>query len=131
MYSLKRIWRRRQYRRLRGANPNRKRLRIVVFGGSPRRYWRIKSIPKLRFKVASPLKLWRKFKSAYASMMVNFSARLGYLNGGDDFGGKRIAKAAGGGGPVGHHGKEEFEKRLIFEIYKSLAASKAMGTAFT
>lgn len=129
MDSLKRFWRRRRYRRLRGTKPNRKRLQIVVFGGSLRRFWRIKSVPKLRIKIVSPFKLWRKFKSAYTGTMVKLSGRLGYLNGGDDSRGRRIPKEAGGG-PVSC-GKEEFEKRLIFEIYKSLVASKEMGTIFT
>uniref|UniRef100_A0A5B7A7E7 Uncharacterized protein n=1 Tax=Davidia involucrata TaxID=16924 RepID=A0A5B7A7E7_DAVIN len=122
---LKRYWRRRQYQRLDGAAKSRKNVKIIKIGGSPRRrFWKIKAIPKLRLKIiASPLKLWTKFKNAYMNMMLNLAGNVGTLNTGNVFGGKRIPKAR-----QVYSTTDEFENRLLFEIYKALMASKELAT---
>lgn len=90
---------------------------------APKRAWRIKVAPKLRFKMgtlsSSPLKLWRKLKNGYVNMMLNLAN-----DGTNVFGQKRIPKARQL--PPVSYSPSEFEKRLVFEIYKSLVASREL-----
>lgn len=120
--SSKRHWRRRRYQRLHGAITNRKNLKTLRFRGGPQRSWRIKVVPKLRLRTAilSPLKIWSKLKNAYVNMMLNLAGNVGHLNNENVFGGKRIPKAR----QVSKgYSSNEFENRLVFEIYKALVAS--------
>lgn len=120
--SLKRHWRRRKYRRLNGSRNN---VKIVKFGGNKsKRAWKIRPIPKLRLKFASPLNLWTKFKTAYMNMMLRLAGNVGATNTGNVFGGKMI--------PEARHvpltcKNNEFENRLVYEIYKSLVVSMEMN----
>ncbi|XVE78676.1 hypothetical protein DITRI_Ditri13aG0166100 [Diplodiscus trichospermus] len=124
--SLKRYWRRRQYRRLNNelVMKKRKKLKVIrIPGGSPR-FWRIKSIPRLRWKIiASPIKLLTKLKNAYMKMMINLAGNVGYLNTDNTFGGKRIPKARK---VDTAYPRNEFEERLVYEIYKNLIASREL-----
>ncbi|XP_057984002.1 uncharacterized protein LOC131168501 [Malania oleifera] len=123
--NLKRYWVRRRYHRLDGSVKNRKSMKVARLGdGRRRRLWKIKAIPKLRLKIASPLKLWHKLKDSYINMMLNLAGNVGQLNNGNAFGTKRIPKARKV--PV-VYSNDEFENRLIFEIYKALTASRELG----
>ncbi|KAF5457480.1 hypothetical protein F2P56_021580 [Juglans regia] len=126
--SLKRCWRRQQYQRLYGSKTNRRNMKVMRFGDSPRRVWRIRSaIPKLRWKIGSPFKIWAKLKNAYINMMVNLAGNVGYLSTTNVFGGKRIPKGRQGAAAA-VYSVEEVENRLIFEIYKVLQASRELST---
>lgn len=129
--SVKRYWRRQQYQRLHGSKPIRRNMKVMRFGDSPpRRVWRIRSaIPKLRWKIVSPFKIWAKLKNAYINMMVNLAGNVGYLNTANVFGAKRIPKGRRQGPSA--YSVEEVENRLIFEIYKVLQASRQLSTATT
>lgn len=58
-------------------------------------------------------------------MMLGLAGNVGHLNGGSAFGAKRIPKARQVQIPYSNN---EFENRLIFEIYKAMIASRELGT---
>ncbi|XAR51507.1 hypothetical protein NMG60_11006154 [Bertholletia excelsa] len=122
--ALKRRWRKRQYRRLDNSAPNRRKAKTSAFGGRPRRFWRVKVVPKLQLKIASPSKLWSKLKNAYINMMMSLAGNVSSLNNGDVFRGKRVAGARR---ISVTYTDKEFENRMIYEIFKSLMASKELG----
>ncbi|KAF9623467.1 hypothetical protein IFM89_003051 [Coptis chinensis] len=124
--SLKRYWRRRRYQRLDGAVTG-KNMKVARLGGKRKSFWRVRTIPKLKwgFKIVSPIKLLRKVRDAYMNMMLGLAGNVGYLNGDNFFGGKRIPKAR----TISKASKvEEFETKLIFEIYKALMASRELAS---
>ncbi|KAL6324834.1 hypothetical protein AAG906_018361 [Vitis piasezkii] len=108
-FGFGRYWRRRKYQRLDVAN--KRNVKMVRLGGKQRRFWRIRQIPKLHLKIISPLKLLVKLKNAYVSMMLNLS-------------GSRVPKARQV--PIAYS-NEEFDNRLVLEIYKSMIASRELG----
>lgn len=113
---IKRSWRRRRYQRLDGSDavPSGKKMKVVRLKGSPRRNWRIRAVPKLRWVVMSPLKMLSKLKNVYMNFMLKS------MNPDNVFGKKQIAKAREVSKGLSN---EEFETRLIFEISKALVAS--------
>ncbi|XP_050229435.1 uncharacterized protein LOC126678583 [Mercurialis annua] len=126
---LNRFWRRRRnrYEKLDGSGTRgRKNMKVIRFGGgdksnSPprRRGWRMKAVKKLKIlKIACfyPLNLIRKVKNAYVNMMVHLS------NDSHVFGNKRIPKARQAS-PIAYS-NEEFETRMVYEIYKALKATQ-------
>ncbi|XVE72132.1 hypothetical protein DITRI_Ditri11bG0014000 [Diplodiscus trichospermus] len=124
--TLKRYWRRRKYQRLNGeVTKSKKNIRITGVGGGSRRFWRIKAIPKLRWKIiaSSPIKLLTKLKISYMNMMINLAGTVGHLNTENIFGGKRIptARKVSTG-----HSRNEFEERLVYEISKALIATREL-----
>ncbi|XVF20723.1 hypothetical protein REPUB_Repub12eG0027700 [Reevesia pubescens] len=122
--TLKRYWRRRQYQRINGeVIKHKKNIKIKRIGGGSRRFWRIKAIPKLHWKIVSPIKLLTKLKHAYMNMMIKLAGNVGYLNTDNTFGGKRIPKARKG--PMAYS-SNEFQDRLVYEIYKSLIATREL-----
>ncbi|KAK9116211.1 hypothetical protein Sjap_015158 [Stephania japonica] len=132
---LKRYLRRREYQRLDGPHeyqPSTNRstkVRITRFRGhsmstaksSHRRVWKIKAIPKLRYlKIVSPIKLLKRLRDAYVNMMLGITG-----NAGDSyFGSKRIPKARKVETVLR---ADEFETKLMVEIYKSLVASRRLA----
>lgn len=123
--SLKRYWRRKQYQRLNGeVIKNKKNVKVTRIRGGSRRFWRIKAIPKLRWKIASPIKLLTKLKNAYMNMMINLAGNVGHLNTDNTFGGKRIPKARKV--PIAYS-SNEFNERLVYEIYKALVATRELS----
>ncbi|KAK2986766.1 hypothetical protein RJ640_010991 [Escallonia rubra] len=127
--SVKKYRRRRGYNQLDDETAHRRNVKTVRFGGSPRprRSWRIKVLPTLRLKrfSVSPSKIWSRVKNAYVDMMLKVAGNVGYLNNGSEFVLKRVPK----GRQVGHvYSSNEFESRLILEIYKSLVASRELAT---
>ncbi|EOY04092.1 hypothetical protein QUC31_017416 [Theobroma cacao] len=123
--TLKRYWRRRQYQRLNGeVVKSRKNVKVTRIGAGSRRFWRVKAIPKLRWKIASPVKLLTKLKNAYVNMMISLAGNVGSLNTENTFGGKRIPKARQV--PV-VYSSNEFDQRLVYEIYKALVATRELS----
>lgn len=124
--SLKRLWRRRRYRRIDDETRIRKNVKVTRFGGGEKkRYWKIKALPKLRILRpigSAPLKLLSKVKNAYMEMMLNLAGNVGYLNNNNAFGTKRIPKERKVDAIV--YSGHEVEERLVLEIYKALAASR-------
>ncbi|KAL8123898.1 hypothetical protein AgCh_011776 [Apium graveolens] len=102
----------------------RKSVKIVTLGGSPKRSWRIKTVPKLKLKLilSSPMKLWRELKNGYINMILNLG-RSSSANGSAE---KRIPKARQSSRVT--YTNTEFDNRLVFEIYKSLVTSHELAT---
>ncbi|KAK1357477.1 Phytochrome interacting factor 3 [Heracleum sosnowskyi] len=119
-----------RYNRKRPAGYNgtfdgrRKSVKTVTLGGSPKRSWRMKTVPKLKFKLilSSPMKLWRKLKNGYMNVMLN----LGSSSSADGSAQKRIPKARQSSRVT--YTNTEFDNRLVFEIYKSLVTSHELAT---
>lgn len=125
--SFRRHWRRRKYQRISGATHSRKKLPVLwLGGGSPdaprrRRLWRIRRIPKLHWKIVSPIKLLAKLNDAYAGMMICLANKM--ANGGF-LGGKKPAKPRH---LVWASTGDQVDTRLVAEIYKHLVASRRLS----
>ncbi|KAF7129017.1 hypothetical protein RHSIM_Rhsim10G0073300 [Rhododendron simsii] len=121
--TLKKHWRRRKYRRLLDATiPKRKKLKIIRLGGSTRPLWRIKAVPKFHLNVVTPLNIWKNLKDAYINMMLKFAGNFSSLsNTGDVFRGMQIANPPRVPAVCGRS-REEYESKMVFEIFKSLVA---------
>ncbi|KAL1566621.1 hypothetical protein AAHA92_02209 [Salvia divinorum] len=119
-----RRWRKRGYSRL--SPTNRRSLKVVRLN-SPKRSWRLRLTPKLRLvRLASPMKLWCRFKNAYMKMMLRFANITGTSGAANTaFGTKRIPNKAREA-PMAYS-RTEFENRLVLEIYKSMVASLELG----
>ncbi|CAK8542661.1 unnamed protein product [Lathyrus sativus] len=122
---IKRYLSRRGHRRLdyggTTTTGQRKKIPIIRMRG-PRRDRRIRTSPKIRWMIRSPLKLVRKVKNIYMNFMLKMAGNVGgALNTDNKFGVKRIPKASQlcSKGCSG----DAFEARLIFEISKNLVAS--------
>jgi len=90
---------------------------------SPRRDWKIRTSPKLRWMIRSPLKLVTKVKNTYMNFMLKLAGNVGgAFNTENKFGVKRIPKARQVSNSKVYSG-DAFEARLIFEISKTLVAS--------
>ncbi|KAH6799293.1 hypothetical protein C2S51_035777 [Perilla frutescens var. frutescens] len=120
-----RRWRKRGYNRL--SPTNRRTIKIVRLNDGSKRSWRLRLVPKLRLmRLASPVKLWYRFKNAYMKMMLKFANITGTSHAAANvFGAKRIPKAREA--PPMAYSRTEFENRLILEIYKSMVASLELG----
>lgn len=123
--SIKRYWRRRRYQRLGGGNNNRRKLKTIRLGGaSTRRLWKIKTTPKLKWKLVSPYRLLINFHEAYAEMMIRVANGIGKLNNKGWLGGnKKVAKEKDS---MVWCGEEVIDTRLVVEIYKRLEASSQL-----
>ncbi|XP_050911786.1 uncharacterized protein LOC127126826 [Lathyrus oleraceus] len=100
----------------------RKKMQIMRMRG-PRRARRVRTSPKLRWMIRSPLKLVTKVKNVYMNFMLKLAGNVGgALNTDNKFGVKRIPKAP----QLSSEGcsGDAFEARLIFEISKNLVASQ-------
>ncbi|KAL4568872.1 hypothetical protein LXL04_024489 [Taraxacum kok-saghyz] len=114
--TFNRAWRRRRYQRFDGGY--KRNTKSVTFGGNSR-FWKIKAIPRLRLKKASPIRLWIKFKNTYIKMML----RLGVTD--NVFGSKRVPRSLQSSAG---YSIEEFQSRLIYEISKNLFPSRELAT---
>lgn len=101
-------------------------MKLGAGGKRERRGWKIRAIPKLRLKFLSPLNLWAKIKIAYMDMMLKLAGKAGALNGTgvSVYGGKRIPQARKASLV---YKDQEFENRIIYEIYKSLVVSMELN----
>ncbi|KAM7278440.1 hypothetical protein ACFE04_005574 [Oxalis oulophora] len=129
--SMKRYWKRKQYEKLEDDNYNNKsitsRKTNVKTIGNKRRFWKIKTTPKLRLKkISSPMKLvWIKLKNFYVDAMLNLAGNVGYLNTENTFGSKRVPK---GRQIQVKYSSEQIEERIVYEIYKAFVASRDLST---
>lgn len=126
--SLRRHWRRRKYQRISGATHSKRKLQVLRLGGGAadaprrRRLWRIRRIPKLHWKIVSPIKLLAKLSDAYAGMMIclaNKMANGGFLRGKKPAKPRHLVWASTG---------DQVDTRLVEEIYKQLVASRRLST---
>ncbi|CAJ1843097.1 unnamed protein product [Sphenostylis stenocarpa] len=117
---IKRYLRRQRYRRLHGgAATGRRKIAIIQLRG-PRRQWRMRTIPRLRWVLRSPLKILAKVKNVYINFMLRMAGNIGAVNSDKIFGVKRIPKARE---VSKSYRGQEFEARLVFEISKTLVTS--------
>ncbi|CAK8542662.1 unnamed protein product [Lathyrus sativus] len=108
---IKQYLRRRHYKYLEGSG---KKLKIIRLKRSTHKFWRIRTIPKLRWVIKSPLKMLTNFKKAYMNFMLKS------LSTDAIFGGKQIPKAS----QVSEdYASDVFQAMLIYEISKALIAS--------
>ncbi|KAL5722062.1 hypothetical protein ACHQM5_005630 [Ranunculus cassubicifolius] len=121
--SIKRHWRRRQYQRL---DVNGKHIEVIRLGGKRKRSWKLRAIRKLRFgfRIGTPIKLLGKLREAYMNMMLSLSQNVDSLSGQSIFVLKTI-KVAKDSPKMSK--AEEFENKLIFEIYKALKSTHELG----
>ncbi|KAA8529103.1 hypothetical protein F0562_034098 [Nyssa sinensis] len=117
--NIKRYWRRRKYQRL--DDSNRKKMKITRLGNRNRKVCKIRLVPKLRFKIVSPIKLLAKFHDGYINMMIglvgNKKASL--------LGEKRVPK--GGPVPIVSASDEIVDCRMVMEIYKRLVSTRELA----
>ncbi|XP_015962982.1 uncharacterized protein LOC107486925 [Arachis duranensis] len=119
--------RRRRYQRGSSGSGGRKTKVIRWLKRRPRKYWRIRTIPKLRWVIRSPLKMLTKLKNAYMNFMLRLAGNIGSLNTHNNivvFGGKRIPKPRQFSM---RFSGDAFEARLIYEISKTLVASHELN----
>lgn len=108
---IKQYLRRKHYKHLEGSG---KKLKIIRLKRSRRKFWRIRTIPKLRWVIKSPLKMLTSFKNAYMNFMLKS------LSTDAIFGGKQIQEAPH---VSEDYASDAFQTRLIYEISKALIAS--------
>ncbi|KAF8040320.1 hypothetical protein BT93_B2529 [Corymbia citriodora subsp. variegata] len=128
--SLKRYWRRRRYQKLSGSPAKRSKLRVLRLGGSSsRRHWKVRTVPKLQWKMTaaslSPMKLLAKFHNGYIDMMIGLACNVVKSSSSAGiFRGKRVTKESQKVCVVSTG--EEVDGRLVMEVYKKLAASRQL-----
>ncbi|OAY69078.1 hypothetical protein ACMD2_27420 [Ananas comosus] len=123
---IRAYWRRRKYQKLDNSG-SRKAAKVARLGaggrpaGGSRRFWKLRSIFRIRVKIASPGRLLARLRDAYVDAMLGLAGKGGGLsvgNGPDAFWSRRVPRSK----PV-RDVPGEFERRLIIEVYKSLVAS--------
>ncbi|KAL5745074.1 hypothetical protein ACOSP7_026220 [Xanthoceras sorbifolium] len=133
----KRYWGRRSYQRLdrSKANNTSRKVKSVKFARSQstsRRFWRIKPVPKLRLKnirsSANIHKLWTKFKNAYMHMMIKFSGKMWYSNNENVLVDHQRIPKVRKGGSSSVYAADEFESRLVYEIYKAVLETRQLSS---
>lgn len=131
-FNGKNYWKKKGYNLLDGAAETKRNIQVVKFNGESnnstkrlRRFWRIRKSLKFRSLkklIWSPKKLWSTFKNGYINMMLRMA---GGVNGGSEFERKRISQARQL--QVKYKSQDEFEARLVLEIYKALRTSKGLS----
>ncbi|XP_057523492.1 uncharacterized protein LOC130803309 [Amaranthus tricolor] len=134
-FNGKNYWRKKGYNLLDGVENKRKIQVVKINGGDDgggskfRRFWRVKKGLKFKgyFKkiFLSPKKVWNKFKDGYVNMMLKMAGEVGKVNGGSEFERKKISQARQV--RVKYKNQQEFEARLVIEIYKALQTSKGVS----
>ncbi|KAK3442680.1 hypothetical protein EUGRSUZ_B02857 [Eucalyptus grandis] len=130
--SLKRYWRRRRYQKLSGSPAKRSKLKVLRLGGSgsgSRHHWKVRTAPKLRWKMAAaslfPVKLLAKFHNGYIDMMIGLACSVVKSSSGAGiFRGKRITRESQKISVVSTG--EEVDGKFVVEAYKKLAASRQL-----
>lgn len=120
-HSLKRFWRRRRYHRINDVG--KKNMKVIrLGGGSPRRAIRVRPPARLPLRLlSSPVKLLARVRDAYINAMLGLAGRsAASFNTSDAFGAKRIPRSRS----VRPEKGKEFERRLLFEVCKSISASR-------
>ncbi|XP_074306300.1 uncharacterized protein LOC141641541 [Silene latifolia] len=129
-FNGKNYWKKRGYNLLDGAAQTKRNMPVIQIRGNKvtnkkTRFWRIKKSAKLaslKKVFVSPKNLWQKFKNGYINMMLRMAGDTGKINGGSEFGKKKISQARNV--RVKYKNFDEFEARIVLEIYRSLSTSK-------
>ncbi|CAO2817219.1 unnamed protein product [Amaranthus hypochondriacus] len=132
-FNGKNYWRKKGYNLLDGVE-NKRKIQVVKINGNGgsnnkfKRFWRVRKSLKLKGLknvIISPKKLWNKFKNGYVNMMLKMAGEVGKINGGIEFEKKKISQARNV--RVKFKNQQEFEARLVIEIYKALQTSKGVS----
>jgi hypothetical protein len=107
---IKQYLRRRHYKHLEGSG---KKMKIIRLKRSTRKFWRIRTIPRLRWVIKSPLKILSNFKNVYLNFMLK-SLNIDSNIGGQIPKAPQVSK---------DYASDAFEVKLIYEISKALIAS--------
>ncbi|WJX82601.1 hypothetical protein P8452_65340 [Trifolium repens] len=107
---IKQYLRRRHYKHLEGSG---KKMKIIRLKRSTRKFWRIRTIPRLRWVIKSPLKMLSNFKNVYLNFMLK-SLNIDSNIGGQIPKAPQVSK---------DYASDAFEVKLIYEISKALIAS--------
>ncbi|KAK2361666.1 hypothetical protein QL285_086791 [Trifolium repens] len=107
---IKQYLRRRHYKHLEGSG---KKIKIIRLKRSTRKFWRIRTIPRLRWVIKSPLKMLSNFKNVYLNFMLK-SLNIDSNIGGQIPKAPQVSK---------DYASDAFEVKLIYEISKALIAS--------
>ncbi|KAL5722061.1 hypothetical protein ACHQM5_005629 [Ranunculus cassubicifolius] len=100
--------------------------RAIRLGGKGRRSWNVKVIRKLKlgFRILSPIKILAKLRNAFNNLLgSNQAGNVGCLNMGSVCDQKRLEK----GNVAKVHVVDEFESKLVFEIYRRLKDSRELA----
>lgn len=121
---MDRYWRRRDYQLLAETGKDRRCIRL---GGNRRRVWKINAMRKIKlaFKIVLQTKLVAKLRDAYLNMMLRLVGNINFLNGEGFSGKKRIAK---GRGVIKISETDDFESKLILELYKEIKAAHELAS---
>jgi hypothetical protein len=107
---IKQYLRRRHYKHLEGSG---KKMKVIRLKRSTRKFWRIRTIPRLRWVIKSPLKMLSNFKNVYLNFMLK-SLNIDSNIGGQIPKAPQVSK---------DYASDAFEVKLIYEISKALIAS--------
>ncbi|KNA13161.1 hypothetical protein SOVF_119280 [Spinacia oleracea] len=128
-------WNKKGYNLLDGAIETKRNIQVVKFNGGPknesskfRRFWRIKKTLKFSLKkaiISSPKKLWKNFKNGYINMMLKMAGGVGQIDGVSEFERRKTSQSRTF--QVKYKNQDEFEARLVLEIYKALSTSKGLS----
>lgn len=105
-------------------------MRVARLGGNVKRSWKVRVMPRLRLRLrillSSPVRILARMRDAYVDAMLRLSGKAGSLRSGADlsFGVQKVPKAKA---RVSKSSIEDFESRLLFEIYKSIAESRQLA----
>lgn len=105
-------------------------MRVARLGGNVKRSWKVRVMPRLRLRLRillpSPVRILARMRDAYVDAMLRLSGKAGSLRSGADlsFGVQKVPKAKA---RVSKSAIEDFESRLLFEIYKSIAESRQLA----
>lgn len=121
---LRGYWKRRGYEKLNGSG-RRRRARVELGSTRRRRFWRIKTIPKLRrLRPASPKKLLLWLRDWYVNMMLRFAnSRVFTAGAAGAFGGATYD----GIGGFGRAPSKEYDEKVIVEMYKNVVMAQGLA----
>ena len=125
-------WKKNGYTLLNGASTTHRKTEVAHFHGDDqtpskkkRWLWRLRKAPAVLARL-SPKRVWGRLRDGYINMMLRVAGNVGRMAGGAELTGKKIPRARKGR-TVKKRRVEEFEARLVLEIYKALATSRGVS----
>jgi hypothetical protein len=117
-------WRRRGYEQLNGP-ARRRRARVQLGSNRRRRFWRIKTTPKVRLLIrsSSPKKLLLWLRDWYVNMMLRLGNSRMFASGAGGYGGAMYDAI----GPFGRAPTKEYDEKVIVEIYRNAVMSQGLA----
>lgn len=92
--------------------------------------WKLKRAPKVLVAITSPKRLWRKFSESYVKFTLRIAGKVGQFNGGAvQLDGMKKIERGNSRRSSKEKRLEEFETRLVLEIYKALSTSRGLSEA--